>query len=117
MQVNKIKTYGGHRYCWEKFWPFANGSVNKVTLKESDRKCKTSICDLYTIFQSTSVSPNPFLVNTAHAFKYIGLNLAFFAPFDYFLKNIAKKINFLIFSNHLAFLVEQIVTDNVDIEK
>ena len=42
------------------FWPGANGSVNKVTWKESDRKCKTSICDLYTIFQSTSVSSKPF---------------------------------------------------------
>ena len=61
MQVNKIKTYiGGRRYCWDKFWPCANGSVNKVTWKESDRKCKTSICDLYTIFQSTSVSSKPF---------------------------------------------------------
>ena len=51
--------------------------VNKVIWKESERKCKTSICDLYTIFQSTSVSPNPFLVNTAHAFRYMGLNLTF----------------------------------------
>ena len=73
MQVNKIKTYGGHCYCWDKFWPGANGSVNKVTWKESDRKCKTSICDLYTIFQSTSVSPNLLLVNTAHAFRCMGL--------------------------------------------
>ena len=90
MQVNKTKTYGGHRYCCDKFWPGANGSVNKVTWIESDRKCKTSICDLYTIFQSTSVSPNPFLVNTAHAFRYMGLN---FDPFWlFFLKNIAKKI-------------------------
>ena len=102
MQVNKIKTYGGHRYCWDKFWPGANGSVNKVTWKESDRKCKTSICDLYTIFQSTSVSPNPFLVN---------------GPLLFFFEKHCEKNNFLIFSNHLAFLVEQIVTDNVDIEK
>ena len=92
MQVNKIKTNGGHRCCWDKFWPGANGSVNKVTWKESDMKCKTSICDLYTIFQSTSVSTNPFLVNTAHAFGYMGLNLTIVAPFGYFLKNIAKKI-------------------------
>ena len=87
-----MKTYGGHRYCWDNFWPGANGSGNKVTWKESDRKCKTSICDLYTIFQSTLVSPNPFLVNTAYAFRYMGLN-----PFGYFLKkkhcqNIAKKV-------------------------
>ena len=46
-------------------------------MEKSDRKCKTSICDLYTIFQSISVSPNPFLVNTAHAFRYMGLNLTF----------------------------------------
>ena len=92
MQVNKIKTYGGHRYCWDKFWPGANGSVNKVTWKESNRKCKTSICDLYTIFQSTSVSPNPFLVNTANAFRYMGLNLTFWPLLFIFLKNIAKKI-------------------------
>ena len=116
MQVNKIKTYGGHRYCWDKFWPGANGSVNKVTWKESDRKCKTSICDLYTIFQSTSVSPNPFLVNTAHAFRYMGLNLTFWPLLVIFEKH-CQNNNFLIFSNHLAFLVEQIVTDNVDIEK
>ena len=77
MQVNKIKTYGGHRYCLDKFGPGANGSVNKVTWKESDRMCTTSICDLYTIFQCTSVSPNLFLVNTAHAFRYMGLNLTF----------------------------------------
>ena len=83
MQVNKIKTYGGHRYCWDKFWPGGKGSV------ESDRNCKTRICDLYTIFMSDSVSPNTFLVNTAHAFRYMGFD--FLAPFDYFLKNIAKK--------------------------
>ena len=77
MQVNKIKAYGGHRYCWDKFWPGANGSVNKVTWKESDRKFKISICDLYTIFLSTLVPPNPFLVNTANAFRYMWLNLTF----------------------------------------
>ena len=115
MQVNKIKTYGGHHYCWDKFWPGANGSVNKVTWKESDKKCKTSICDLYTLFQSTSVSPNPFLVNTAHVFRYMGLNLTFWPLLVIFLKTMPKKI--LIFLNHLAFLVEQIVTDNADIEK
>ena len=92
MQANKIKTYGGHRYCWYKFWPGANGSVNKVTWKESESKCKTSICDLYTIFQSTSVSPNPFLVNTAHALKIHGVEFDILAPFGYFLKKIAKKI-------------------------
>ena len=69
MQVNKIKTYGGRPNCCDKFWPGSKGSVNKVTWKESNRKCKTSICDLYTIFLSTSVSPNPFLVNTAHDLK------------------------------------------------
>ena len=77
MQINKIKTYGGHRYFWDKFWPGADGSVNKVTWKESDIKCKTSICDLHTIFQSTSVPLNPFLVNTAHALRCMGLNLTF----------------------------------------
>ena len=60
MQVNKIKTYGGRRYCWDKFWSGANGSVNKETWKECDRKCKTIICDLYTIFQSTSETSKPF---------------------------------------------------------
>ena len=93
MQVNKIKTYGGHRYCWDKFWPGANGSVNKVPWKESDRKCKTSICYIYTIFQSTSVSPNAFLVNTARAFRYIGVGFDILAPFGYVLNNIAKKIS------------------------
>ena len=90
MQVNKVKTYGGHRYYWDKFWPGANGSVNKVTWKESDRKCKTSISDLYTIFLSTSVSPKPLLVNTAYAFIH-EVEFDFLVPFDYFLKNIAKK--------------------------
>ena len=77
MQVNEIKTYGGHRYCWDKFWPGASGSVNKVTWKERDRKYKTSICDLYTIFQSTSVSPNPFPGKYSSCLRYMGLNLTF----------------------------------------
>ena len=91
MQVNKIKTYSGHRYCLDKFWPGANGSVNKVKWKESDKKCKTNICDIYTIFRSTVVSPNPFLVNTAHAFRYKGLNLTFWPLLVIFLKTLPKK--------------------------
>ena len=58
MQFNNIQTYDGHRYCWDKFWPGGNGSVNKVTWKQSDRMCKTAICDPIAIFQSTSESPN-----------------------------------------------------------
>ena len=34
---------------------FGNGSVNKVTWKQSDMKYKTGIYDLITIFLSTSV--------------------------------------------------------------
>ena len=53
MQVNKIETKGGHRYCWDKFWSGANGSLNKVAYKQNDRKSKTGICGLNTIFLST----------------------------------------------------------------
>ena len=42
---------------------------------------------------------------------------AFISPFWSFFDKHCQKNNFVIFSNHLAFLVEQIVTDNVDIEK
>ena len=48
--------------------------------------------------------------------RYMGLNLTFWPLLVIFEKH-CQKINFLIFSNPLAFLVEQIVTDNVDIEK
>ena len=45
-----------------------------------------------------------------------GVEFDFVVPFGYFLKKVAKN-NFLIFSNHLAFLAEQICTDDADIEK
>lgn len=77
MKFNNIQTQDGHRYCWDKFWPGGNGSVNKVTWKQSDMKYKTGIFDLITICLSTSVPPNPFLQNTAYAFRYMGSNLSF----------------------------------------
>ena len=43
--------------------------------------------------------------------------IGLFGPFWLFFEKPCQKNNFLIFSNHIAFLVEQIVTDNVDIEK
>ena len=78
-------------------------------------KYKTGIFDLITIFLSTSVPPNPFLYNTAYAFRYMGSNLSFWPFWSFFEKN-SQKVTFLNFSKLLTILVEQIVTDDVDIE-
>ena len=79
-------------------------------------KYKTGIFDLIKIFLSNSVPPNPFMWNTAYAFRYMGLNLSFWPLLDIFGKKFPKG-TFLNFSKLLTFLVEQIVTDDVDIEK
>ena len=45
------------------------------------------------------------------------MEFEFWAPFGQFLKKKSQKVTFLNFSKLLTFLVEQIITDDVDIEK